>query len=352
MRLSPHLDWTYGDPPRPLDPRLVPLLRAIANGGSLAAAIHPVGLSYRAAWGLLRDYEQAFGAALVDLERGRGATVAPLGQELLAAQEAAMERFAPLARELTRELGGASSRTLPRALPLHLRVAASHDLALAAAREDLARHGLDLDLAFMGSVHALEAFRAGSVDVAGFHLSVRTSLRGKAQVLRRLLRARRDRLIAFVEREQGLMLARSHARQVRTLADIAARGLVFVNRQRGSGTRLIIDALLQRERIAPADLRGYANEEFTHRAVAATIASGGAQAGFGLQAAAEEYDLAFVPLLRETYYLAVGSSALRELPLQRLVAYLASPAFGAIVQRLPGYRARGAGTVLDLDVME
>ena len=118
--------------------------------------------------------------------------------------------------------------------------------------------------------------------------------------------ARRDKLIRFVDREQGLILPRGNPARVRSLRGVVERKLRFINRQRGSATRLLIDRMLADERRStPSALEGFGNEEFTHPAVAATVASGGADAGFGLRAAAAEYGLAFVPLVRERYFLAV-----------------------------------------------
>ena len=132
------------------------------------------------------------------------------------------------------------------------------------------------------------------------------------------------------------------------------RGLwrsTFVNRQRGSGTRLLIDRLLADESVDPTALAGYANEEFTHAAVAATVASGAADAAFGLRAAAAEYGLAFVPRIRERYYLAVHARALTAPAVTMLIAALQGPIFERIVRRLPGYRGDGAGTVLGVDAL-
>jgi len=351
VKLTPTLGWRFDSSGRALDVRLLPLLEGIAKHGSLSAAVRHLELSYRAAWGLLRDYEALLGTPLVDFARGHAAALAPAGLRLVQAQRNALTRFDALAQELTVDIGAAR---LPQRAPQQasLRMVASHDLALAAVRDTLpASTGLALDVAFMGSIAALEAYGAGNADVAGFHVPIagRRTAHHDAEPFRALLRARRDRIIGFVEREQGLMLARAQARHVRSFRDIAARGLVFVNRQRGSGTRLIIDALLRREGIPAASIRGYATEEFTHAAIAATVASGGADAGFGLRAAAEEYDLGFVPLMREKYHLAVRASALRSPAVVALLAYLQSSAFSSIVQRLPGYRAASPGTVSTVD---
>jgi molybdate-binding protein len=154
-----------------------------------------------------------------------------------------------------------------------------------------------------------------------------------------------------VDREQGLILARGNPAHVRNLRDVAERHLRFVNRQPGSGTRLLIDRMLAAERIEPSALEGFGNEEFTHPAVAATVASGGADAGFGLRAAAAEYGLAFVPLVRERYFLAVRAKDAGRPPFVRLLDALESPAFAQRVRRLPGYDCAGAGSISGLEAL-
>ena len=301
MRIVPSLVWTLAsDPAEPLDPRLVPLLQAIAASGSLAAAVTRRGLSYRAAWGMLKDEQRRLGTPLVVLERGRGARLAPAGAKLVSGQRAAEQRLARSLSTLAVELGqGASepSRSMER-----LTIAASHDPALAALRDALpAAVGLSLELAFMGSLHALERLATDRVAVAGFHLASTPREIADPAPFRRLLNRRRDRLIRFVDRDQGFILPRANPARVRTFADVARKRLRFVNRQRGSGTRLLIDRVLGDEGVDALAVRGYANEEFTHAAVAATVASGAADAGFGLRAAAANYGLAFVPCERERY---------------------------------------------------
>src|SRR5215468_1839547 len=132
MQVAPRFAWDIvGDSVEPLDGRLLPLLEAVGTSASLAAAVAECGVSYRAAWGLLRDYEHKFGAALVLLERGRGASLTSTGEKLLVAQQTARRRLARVLPALVTEIG--SGRESNRATqPLKLRVAASHDLALVA----------------------------------------------------------------------------------------------------------------------------------------------------------------------------------------------------------------------------
>ncbi len=199
---------------------------------------------------------------------------------------------------------------------LQLRVAASHDLALAALAELLPGQArLALDVSFMGSLSALREFVEERADVAGFHVPIAGCAILDRKPFLKWLRARRDRLVRFVDRDQGLILPRGNPAQVRHFRDIAAKAQRFVNRQRGSGTRLLIDQLIGESGVSYNAINGYRTEEFTHAAVAATVASGGADAGFGLRAAAAEYRLAFVPLVRERYFLAIRAKDAESAPI-------------------------------------
>jgi len=352
MKLVPALTWTLdGDARAALDSRLLPLLHAVAESRSLVAAVSSCGISYRAAWGLLRDYRRTLGTPLVLLERGRGAHITPIGQRMLDAQRVAKLRLARIFPRLVFEIRTAtpSKEGVPA---VNLRIAASHDLALAALPDAIpARVGLSLEISFMGSLHALNEFVEGRVDVAGFHVPIAGRPAFDLTPFLRGLRTRRDRLIRFVDRDQGLIVPRGNPANVQHLRDVAANGLRFINRQRGSGTRLLIDQMIADERIDARNLDGYGKEEFTHPAVAATVASGGADVGFGLRAAAAEYGLAFVPLVRERYFLAVRAKDLATPAIARLIAVLRSPEFVRVTRRLPGYKSTGAGTAVTLDAL-
>jgi molybdate transport repressor ModE-like protein len=351
MRVVPALIWNLeGESAEALDARLLPLLHAIAASASLAAAVVDCRISYRAAWGLLREYQRKLGEPLVLLQRGRGASLTPSGERLIGVERAATRRLARILPGLSAEIS--SSRTEERAATQPLRVAASHDLVLAALANALpAGFGLRLELSFMGSVHALREFAEGRVDVAGFHVPIAHRPDGDHSLMLRGLRVRRDRLIRFVDRDQGLILPKGNPAQVQSFRDIALQRLRFINRQRGSGTRIEIDQLIARERIDGSDIIGYGNEEFTHRAVAATVASGGADAGFGLRAAAAEHKLAFLPLMRERYFLAVRAKAVEKASVARLIQALRSPVFVRIARGFAGYNADGAGSVAGLDAI-
>lgn len=339
-QLVPDVFWrTAGARAAPLDPRVVPLLDAIRAEGTLQAAVAREGISYRAAWGLLAASGELLGAPLAILERGRGARLAPLGERLLAADAAARSALARAGAVLP--VGATPPKASAAAKSASLRVAASHDLALAALRDAWAEaRALCLDLETHGSVEALAALRRGDADLAGFHVAADGA--GAREVLGRLDPSRYI-LIRFARRRQGLIVPRGNPRRLRSLADVAGRRLRFVNRQRGSGTRVLVDQLLRAQGVDADALRGYATEEFTHLAVAATVAAGKADAGFGLEAAARQFGLGFVPVATERYLLACRRERLRDPAVQRFRALLAGPVTNRIVGRLAGYALDAPG---------
>jgi len=336
-RLVPEVGWRRaGRGGARLDARLLPLLREIRQRATLRAAAAQLAISYRAAWDLILAQSGVAGGALVVLEQGRGAHLTPLAERLLAADEAArgeLERLEPrLGVSLAPAERGAAGRGL--------RLTASHDPLLAAFAEAPAvKASIALQLRFRGSLESLAEFVAGRADLAGFHVP-----EGGADpaVLERLS-PRRDRLLRFAGREQGLMLPPGNPKRVRGLADVARKRLRFINRQRGSGTRLLIDQLLTEGSIDSARIAGYDDEEFTHLAVAVSVAAGRADAGFGVHAAAARFGLDFLPLRRERYWFAVRARIAAEPAVERFRAALSGRAFQRLARGFVGYDARGAG---------
>jgi len=347
VRLVPEIGWRRaGENGARLDPRLIPLLREIGRRATLRAAAAQLGISYRSAWDMLLAQSEAAGGTLVTLEQGRGAKLTPLAERLLAADEAARSQLLRLEPGLAVVLAAGERGAKGRAL----RVTASHDPLLAAfVDEPATRAELALELQFKGSADSLAEYAAGRADLAGFHVPLRDGAAAGEDPLLARLSARRDRLIRFAEREQGLMLAPGNPKRIRALADLARKGLLFVNRQRGSGTRLLFDQLLAEQGIDAADIGGYRDEEFTHLAVAVSVAAGRADAGFGVHAAAARFGLEFVPLQRERYWFAVRARNVDDAPLERFRAGLAGRAFKRIARGFVGYDVSGAGEVCAID---
>jgi putative molybdopterin biosynthesis protein len=341
MKLVPEIAWRGKER---LDARLVPLLRAIRGHATLRAAAQAQGVSYRSAWDLLADEGRALGAPLVVMERGRGATLAPLAERLLAADDAARRELARLEPQF------AVSVTAAERVPgqRRLRVFASHDLLLAAFCE---LHAVPLEMAFKGSLECLAGLAGGNADVAGFHVSTDPRHPHDIQPFTRLLHGRRNRLVRFAAREQGLMVPKGNPKRIRELSDLGTKRLDFVNRQRGSGTRLLLDQMLAQDGLRATDIRGYGTEEFTHLAVAATVASGRADAGFGVKAAATRFGLDFLPLRLERYWFALRSRDETNTSVGRFLKALRSEELQRMARQLPGYDARGAGEVCEVGVL-
>jgi putative molybdopterin biosynthesis protein len=327
----------------PVAPLLVPLLVAIQGSGSLAAAARQIGYSYRHVWNLLGDWNQRMGQPLVELERGRGARLTPLAVKLVELEERARTRLAPhfaeLAREFERELYREASAQAPR-LTLH----ASHDLALERLPE-LAEGVLALELQFHGSTQSLEALARGDCDLAGFHVAEQWQT---PEILQRL-KPGTHTLIGVALRDQGLIIARGNPKNLQGLHDLDHPGLRFVNRQRGSGTRLVFDQLLARAGIEESGISGYAREEFTHIAIAMAVADGSADAGFGIRAAAAQLELGFIPLVNERYLLACRADRLESSELKRLLALLRGRPFKAVLASLAGYDNAITGRVMGVE---
>jgi molybdate transport repressor ModE-like protein len=338
MALSVTPRWRSGE--GELDIRLIPLLRAIAKEGSLNRAVASLGLSYRHAWGLVGKSERTLGHTLVRMARGRGAQLSAFAEKLLAADTAAagmLERgLAPALEALDRERAAAHRSLRRKPLVVH----ASHDLALAALKERLASEAEPpIDLHFRGSLECLASLGRGECDVAGFHLAAAAGRSAMLEQYQPWLRLRSLSVVHFVTRRQGLMVARGNPPGIRGLRDLRRAKLRFVNRQPGSGTRLLFDHLLNEARISTSQISGYTLEEFTHAAVAATVASGMVDAGFGIEAAARRQRLDFVPLADEHYYLALRRSTLGRPGWSALLMALRAGALRDVLRRLPGYVA-------------
>jgi molybdate transport repressor ModE-like protein len=347
MRVALAPKWTFGG--EALDARVIPLLRAVAREGSLYRAVAALRVSYRHAWGLLGKVDRAAGQPLVMLERGRGAKLAPLAEKLLAADDAATESLNRELAATVESLNSVLSSTRPRAARDRLIVHASHDYGLLELRDELAASGaVALELRFRGSLECLADLARRECDIAGFHAPLATDGPAALDPYRPWLRVRGMVLVRFASRRQGLMIARGNPMGIRSLGDLARGGLHFVNRQTGSGTRLCFDRLLAEQRIEPARINGYGTEEFTHAAVAATVASGMADAGFGIEAAAHHHGLDFVPLALERYFLAAREATLSRPAAESLVVTMASASFRGRLAELPGYDVSGIGERIPL----
>jgi putative molybdopterin biosynthesis protein len=329
---------------------LMDLLHAVHEHGSISSAAKALGLSYRHVWGELKNWEQTLGRSLIVWDKGQRARLTEFGEKLLWAERQAQARLAPQIEALTSDIERAFSTAFDDNAHV-LTLYASHDAALSALREQAGSRGLHLDIRFMGSVDAIAALNAGRCMMAGFHtLDQPASKSVAAHTYRSLLKPGLHKLIGFAHRTQGLIVAKNNPLGITGLADLKRAGLRYVNRAEGTGTRVLLDELLAQTGMRPSDIQGYASQEPSHAAVAQAVASGAADAGLGIEAAAREQGLGFVPLARERYHLVCLKSALPEPQVQALLKELQSPEWQATLDRLPGYHGDLAqsGKVLSL----
>jgi putative molybdopterin biosynthesis protein len=331
---------------------LFELLAAVVDGGSIRHAAQALGCSYRYVWGSLRKWEQTLGEPLVLWSQGQRARPTQFAERLLWAERRARTRMQPHIEALRTDLARVLTDARDQRHQL-LTVRASHDIALPLLQKHVAVSAdLHLDIGFQGSVDALRSLNDRQCLVAGFHVP---ALRGAAPVfakaLKPLLKPGLHNLIGCSKRTQGLMVRREHAALARTFPDVVRHALRFVNRQHGSGTRMLVDHLLHEHCIDPLALSGYVGHtEQTHVAVALCVASGVADAGVGVEAAALEFGLHFTPLVEEDYFLACLKGNIAHAAVQRLCAALAGDGWKEILANLPGYRPAAApGRVLVME---
>ena len=147
-------------------------------------------------------------------------------------------------------------------------------------------------------------------------------------------------------RHQGLIVPKGNPKALRGIADLARPDLSFINRQRGAGTRILLDYQLQQAGLNPATIRGYDREEFTHMAVAVNVLSGAADSGLGIFSAARALGLDFVPLARERYDLVIPRRFIEDHRIQALLALLQREEFKVRIAGLGGYETPLTGQVM------
>ncbi len=226
-----------------------------------------------------------------------------------------------------------------------LLVVGSHDITLDVLGDRLRSSypGCSLTSANVGSVGGLLALRRGEAHMAGCHLLDEETGQYNLSFVRRYLPGREVVLVHLAYREQGLMVAPGNPKGIRGVEDLVREDVTIVNRQRGAGTRVLLDHLLAGAGISPQEVRGYDRQEFTHTAVAAAVASGSADCGLGIRAAARALGLDFVPLTEEPYELAVPRERYEDEVVQRALEVITPRDFARAVEALGGYSLRDTG---------
>jgi molybdate-binding protein/DNA-binding transcriptional regulator YhcF (GntR family) len=264
-------------------------------------------------------------------------------EELEAAFYTCLERWSE-ERQASVETLDTLSSTTKRSKTI--RIAGSHDTALNILMALFRQNEKDtqVELTYVGSLGRLIALEEEKAEMAGIHLLDEETGEYNIPFIKRVLPGREIAVVNLVYRIQGLMFAAGNPKQIKGLTDLRQPYISFINRQKGSGTRVLLDIKLKRDEIDPREIRGYATEMETHLAVASAVAQGKADTGLGIEAAARSCELDFLPLFRERYDLVVTGPVYRSELVAPLLSIISSKEFTRIVNKVDGYDTSQTGT--------
>ncbi|APB99226.1 substrate-binding domain-containing protein [Polynucleobacter asymbioticus] len=301
------------------------LLDDIGNGSSLVEASKKSEISYRGAWGKLNEAEDALGIPLVVRTKGHGSKLTEFGVFLIQFihQMQVGYRDSGLMHQniLLKEI-----KKFQKTESVKWKFLSSSDSIIQKAVGEV--KGIDLKIA--GSGESLERLLNNEAHIAGYHVSDEKS----SKAIHHRLSKNDIEIFPVMRRVQGLMVKKGNPLNIRTIYDLVNRKVRFINRQIGSGTRLLFDTLLLIEDIAPSEINGYLQEEFTHSAVANAILAGKADVGLGVKNIAIENGLGFIPLRDEVFFVAMKKEMLAQSEASKLIRKIRSYS-----SETPGYKA-------------
>ncbi len=227
-----------------------------------------------------------------------------------------------------------------------IRLTGSHDFLV----EQLTKHVgkqtyLQLQPTYIGSLEGLMMLYRGAADVAAVHLLDPNSKQYNIPFIKQLFVHEKISVIGLASREQGFIVAKGNPKGITTFGDLTRKDVSFVNRQKGSGTRFLLDAFLAQHEISPKEVKGYDNEEWNHLSTASHISRGSADVGFGIKSAADQLGLDFIPVTEEQFDLVFRWSPENEKELATLSELISSEEFKAQIAKIPGYKLKGLGEI-------
>lgn len=340
--------WIFRTPDDELfEPVLLQLLAQIRDTGKLTNAAAEVGVSYRHAWNVLKRGADIFGLPLVEMRKGQGSSLSALGEALLWAEQRVQARLGPQLESMASELNE-QIRQLVTGSQSVLQIHASHGYAVALLPELSGQ--LKINLQYRNPEEALSALNQGDCDLASFHLPTDPLLAKQfLSHYQHLLSGKQYQVIRFVTRSEGLMLRQGCHDDIHSLHDLSNAQLSFIGRNRYSGTRVLFNLLLKQQGLAEDSINRTAQQEYTHTAVAAFVASGMAEAGFGVKAAADQFGLRFIELAREYYLLLFRKDSLSPEVLTPLLKLISSQPLAERIEQIAGYAPDNPGEITNLE---
>lgn len=303
------------------------LLKDIDHGNSLISASEKSGASYRSAWGKMNDVEEALGTPLITRTKGHGSKLTKVGEFLIRfveeMQDAYLESGSSYQEILFKEI-----KKIQKTEIVKWKFLSSSDSIIQKAASEV--KGFDLKIS--GSGESLERLLSNQADIAGYHVSDEKS----SKAIHHRLSKSDIQIYPVMKRTQGFIVKKGNPLHIKSIEDLMNPKIRFINRQIGSGTRLLLDSLLLEEGIDPSEVNGYLHEEFTHSAVANAILAGKADVGLGVKNIAIENGLGFVPIKDEIFFIAMKKEMADQSEASKLIRKIRSYS-----GETPGYKAVG-----------
>lgn len=301
------------------------LLKDIESGSSLVVASKKSGTSYRGAWGKLNEVEATLGMRLIVRTKGHGSKLTEFGSFLfkfIDEMQAGHLKYGQSYEESLRK----EINQIQKSENARWKFLSSSDSIIQRAVREV--KGFSLKIA--GSGESLERLLNDEAHIAGYHVSDEQS----SKAIHQRLSKNEIQIYPVMKRTQGLIVKKGNPLNIRAIEDLLNPKVRFINRQIGSGTRLLLDHLLMNDGIDPLDINGYLQEEFTHSAVANAILAGKADVGIGVKNIALENGLGFVPLKDEIFFIAMHKTMVSQPEASKLIRKIRSYSSDT-----PGYKA-------------
>jgi len=334
-----------------LIPNLVfTLLQEIEDGSNLTVAAKNAGVSYRKAWNLMSYWSARLNSPLVESARGRGAELATLGAKLLSVKRYADVQGDICLQDAINHIQSEMDSVLRQTIDSSDRVTVSaSDCVCLDVLKNLyqGETSTEFSLDLFGSQSSLNRLHDERCQIAGFHLAAGSLKQGYCQSFRKIIDLSSFSAVRSHQRMQGLIVAPGNPLALESISDLARPAVRIVNRQSGSGTRVLFDLLARDAGLTAKSFRGYKDVEQTHTAVCARVAKGQVDVALGTKGAAAQFGLDFVPLVNENYYFGFLKTNFELTSVQNLIHLLGTPVWARAIDLMPGMTAEGAGVVIE-----
>lgn len=232
--------------------------------------------------------------------------------------------------------------------PYSIQLAGSHDFLIEHLVKYVASQhiGLSIQPTYIGSLEGLMMLYRNMCDAAAIHLLDPASKEYNLPFIKQLFVHEPITVMRFAAREQGFIVTKGNPKNITTFQDLTRKDVVFVNRQKGSGTRYLLDYYLAQEGIHPSSIKGYDHEEWTHLSTAALINGGKADAALGVQSATENLQVDFIPVMKEQFDLVFRWTEQNKIALEQLIDLLEFTSFKDSLQNKAGYDVSEFGKII------